>query len=139
MEATALAVVLLLPIGLGLVSAAVPLAFAFILSRSGRPATWVLALVWLVGILAAEFELVRVLLAIYYRGRCIVWPANWASVKFPSDRPCSISEWQMEQAFPTPASRANLIWGFRVAAALAHSVFFAVLTVLWFRRTGSRG
>lgn len=130
MEALFILFWLALPIAWGLVCAAVPLAFAFIVPHRGLPSAWLLAAAWIVGFLAAEYEVVKILIGSGYFGSCEI-PGDLMQ-KVPRYRPCSISEWRWQQLFPSTFDR--LIWGWRSLTAVSHSAFFALLTVVWWRK-----
>ena len=120
---------ILLPIGWGLICAAVPLAFAFGLPRSGHPGLVLLAFAWVIGLVAVEFEVMKILLGLGYDGSCYV--SLDIMIKVPKFRPCTVSEWRTQQFSWDGFGDANWVW--RIAGAFAHSGFFALLMFSWTR------
>ena len=120
---------ILLPIGWGLICAAVPLAFAFGLPRSGHPGLVLLAFAWVIGLVAVEFEAMTILLGLGYVGSCYV--SLDVMIKVPEFRPCKVSEWRTQQFSWDGFGYA--IWVWRIVGAIAHSAFFAPLMFCWTR------
>ena len=119
---------ILLPIGWGLICAAVPLAFAFGLPRSGHPGLVLLAFAWVIGLVAVEFEVMKILRGLGYDGSC--YDTMDIMIKVPKLRPCTVSEWRTQQL----SWGGYAIWVWRISGAIAHSTFFALLTSRWMRR-----
>jgi len=46
------------------------LAFAYIVPHRGLPSAWLLAAAWIVGFLAAEYKVVKILIGSGYFGHC---------------------------------------------------------------------
>ena len=124
---------LLAPIAWGALCAAVPLAIVFIMRRNGCPGATLLAFSWLVGFLAAEFEVVGTLLGHNFDGQCIVQSNDFMGTKFAQSRPCSFAEWRMEKLFPAQGGFYKLTWWFRIAVAAAYNAFFMLCVMLWSR------
>lgn len=124
---------LLAPIAWGATCAVVVWAFVKMAHPATVSTSWLVG-AGVVGLVATEFELLRILVGWGFDGQC---SANTDIMeKVPKFRPCGISEWRVEALFPRFLSRA--VWYWRIAAAIGFVAMFSAL-LLRRRRRLTRG